>query len=141
MQRYSCIPRSGFARPVQLSIVPFGKGHRLVPTIRAPHSTRSRTAPSSAAVAVKPAPIELDDEQRYKPIAWPLVRRMLRELAPFRRQYILGLSLGLLHVLADLAGPTFVKLIIDFSTLIAPVASVSFNQKLAWLAGIVLLWG
>ena len=90
---------------------------------------------------MKPAPIELDDEQRYKPIEWPLVRRMLRELLPFKRQYILGLSLGLLHVLADLAGPTFVKLIIDFCTLIAPVASVSFNKKLAWLAGIVLLWG
>ncbi len=112
-------------------------------TVRAPQSSRSRSSTAAPAVAalVKPAPIELDDEQRYKPIAWPLVRRMLRELAPFKRQYILGLSVGLIHVLADLTGPTFVKLIIDYCTLIAPVADVSFTKKLAWLGGIVLMWG
>jgi len=43
---------------------------------------------------VKPAPIEDDDEQRYKPIEWPLLKRMLAELKPFKRQYLTGISVG-----------------------------------------------
>ena len=63
---------------------------------------------------VKPAKIsEEGDDERYKPIEWPLVRRLLTLLAPYRQQYLLGLVLGLIHVSCDLAGPTFMKWVIN----------------------------
>jgi hypothetical protein len=54
---------------------------------------------SSLVLAVRPAPIEMDDEQKYRPIEWPLVRRLIRELAPFKREYRWGLALGRVQVL------------------------------------------
>ena len=47
---------------------------------------RAPCPPARAAAALaQPAPIEMDDEQRYRPIDWALVRRLLRELKPFGR--------------------------------------------------------
>jgi ATP-binding cassette subfamily B protein len=66
---------------------------------------------------VKPARIsDESDEERYKPIEWPLVRRLLTVLAPYRKQYLFGLGLGLVHVLCDMSGPTFMKYVINFVT-------------------------
>lgn len=63
---------------------------------------------------VKPAKIsEEGDDERYKPIEWPLVRRLLTLLAPYRKQYLWGLVLGLIHVSCDLAGPSFMKWVIN----------------------------
>src|SRR5438876_10141412 len=77
-----------------------------------------RRAGESAAAAMEagvgPAPLESDDEPRYRPISWPLVRRLLRELASFKKQYVLGISVGLVHVLCDLCGPKFIDAIINF---------------------------
>ena len=53
---------------------------------------------------VKPANIEgMEAEERYKPIEWPLVRRLLGVLAPYRKQYAFGLLLGRLR------GPMWTK--------------------------------
>src|SRR6187551_1476797 len=56
------------------------------------------------------------EEERYKPIEWPLVRRMLGVLAPYRKQYAIGLAFGLVHVLCDMAGPKFMQHTIDYIT-------------------------
>jgi ATP-binding cassette, subfamily B, bacterial len=65
---------------------------------------------------VRPAPLETDDEPRYRPIAWPLVRRLLASLAPYKRMYAAAISMGLCHVTLDMLAPLFVAAIINFAT-------------------------
>ena len=77
---------------------------------------RNRIVGNSIALAVKPAPIENDDEQRYKPIEWNLVKRLLGELKPFKKQYAIGIMIGLVHVSLDLLGPQFIRKIINYCT-------------------------
>jgi ATP-binding cassette subfamily B protein len=73
-------------------------------------------AAAGPAGIVAPPAIEMDDEQRYRPIDFTLARRLIRELRPYRGQYIVAIALGLIHVTADLLGPKFIKHIIDFTT-------------------------
>src|SRR5688500_19303917 len=56
------------------------------------------------------------EEERYKPIEWPLVRRLLGVLAPYKKQYLWGLALGLVHVTCDMLGPQFMKHLINYVT-------------------------
>lgn len=71
-----------------------------------------RKKTTSPAVAV---PLSDDDgeEARYKPLDAKLVRRMLGLLAPHKKQYALGLTLGLVHTLLELQSPRFTQAIID----------------------------
>ncbi|MBC8106241.1 MAG: ABC transporter ATP-binding protein, partial [Anaerolineae bacterium] len=103
---------------------------------------RPVTAMSSAAAAlVQPAPIEMDDEQRYRPIDWVLVRRLLRELSPYRFQYALGVALGLVHVLLDMAGPAFIAHLIDYCTgYIRKTKNVTESQAINHVLLIMLIW-
>jgi ATP-binding cassette subfamily B protein len=103
-------------------------------------SRHAQSAGSAGALAVRPAPIEMDEEQKYRPIEWSLVRRIIRELAPFRNQYIVGISLGLVHVLCELLSPKFIQWIINYATSAALVAGVPFEAKVTKLAGIIGLW-
>ena len=93
---------------------------------------------------VKPANLEgMEEEERYKPIEWPLVRRLLRTLAPFKMQYGLGLALGLVHVTCDLASPRFMQQIIDYGTnFIAGKLPVTPTQRGAinHISLVILLW-
>src|SRR4051812_47067949 len=89
--------------------------------------TRRGTALLAAAAPggiVAPPAIEMDDEQRYRPIDFTLVRRLVRELAPYRFQYVIGIAIGLIHVIADLQGPRFIKHIIDYCTGYATNAAI-----------------
>ena len=56
------------------------------------------------------------DDANYKPIEWPLVRRMLQTLWPHRRTYVVGLSLGMVMVGLDMLSPTFIRWIINYVT-------------------------
>src|SRR5450432_4038787 len=78
--------------------------------------TRRRAAFSVAAgVLVHPAPaVETDDEDRYRPLQWPLVRRLLKSLVPFKKRYITAICLGLVHVFLDMQSPQFIKRISDY---------------------------
>lgn len=61
-------------------------------------------------------PVVADDEEedaRYKPLDAKLLRRMATLLAPYRRQYVIGTLIGLLHVFLDLQSPRFTQAIID----------------------------
>jgi ATP-binding cassette, subfamily B, bacterial len=96
---------------------------------------------SAAAVLVKPAPIEDDDEQRYRPIEWPLVKRMFSWLKPYKKQYIIGLCIGLAHILCEMAGPRFIEWIINYVTAytVGDVVATQ-NQAIRYIFMIIGIW-
>lgn len=57
-----------------------------------------------------------EGEQRYRPIEWPMVRRLLTTLWPYRRHYALGLCLGVVMIVLEMQSPRFMKKIIDYVT-------------------------
>lgn len=92
-------------------------------------------------LAVAPPELENDEEQRYRPIEWSLVRRMLQILRPYRKQYMIGISIGLVHVLCDMAGPRFIQRIIDFCTAYTSHSiTLTQNKAILHLCGIMALW-
>lgn len=62
----------------------------------------------------KQAELEDDFEPDYKPLDWKLVRRQFKWLLPYKKQYILGCSIGLVHVFLEMLGPKFTQYLIDF---------------------------
>ena len=101
--------------------------------------TAAAAAPAMA--LVKPAPIEDDEEQRYRPIEWSLVRRMLSWLGPYRWQYTVGLCVGLVHILCELTGPRFIEWIINYVTAVTTgEIAVAQNQAIRYVFIIVGLW-
>ncbi|MGH7178138.1 MAG: ABC transporter ATP-binding protein, partial [Tepidisphaeraceae bacterium] len=63
--------------------------------------------------------IETDDEQRYRPIEWPLIRRLLSCLAPYRTLYITAMTFGLIHVMLEMLSPQFISAMINYATAFA----------------------
>lgn len=55
-----------------------------------------------------------DEELRYRPIEWPLVRKLLAGLRPYRRLYATGVTLAMIHVFLDLLGPQFFGAIVNY---------------------------
>ncbi|HTW94179.1 MAG TPA: ABC transporter ATP-binding protein [Tepidisphaeraceae bacterium] len=82
-----------------------------------PNARRSVVVAAGADALVQAAPLDNDDEPRYRPIAWPLVKKLLACLAPFKKRYALGLCLGMLNVALDMLAPLFVWWLIDYGTL------------------------
>ena len=56
-----------------------------------------------------------DEEPRYKPIEWPLIRRLFSQLYPHRKTYVLGISMGAVMVLLDLMGPKYIGWFVDIT--------------------------
>ena len=83
-------------------------------------TTTTATTPirREAPRVAKPAPpqIPIDREQDYKPISWPLLRRMLGTLAQYKRSYAIGLTIGLIIVILELQGPRFMQALINYVT-------------------------
>ena len=77
-----------------------------------PTATLFRRRPKPV-VAVKP--VDTDEEARYGKIDRKLIRRMLAALRPFRRMYVVGLTLGLVHIGLEMAGPKFMEHLINFT--------------------------
>src|SRR6478609_1000075 len=71
---------------------------------------KKATKPASAAAQL---PDDEAEAARYKPIDRALVRRLLSLLAPYKWQYALGLSLGLVHVTLEMLSPRYMQEIID----------------------------
>jgi ABC-type multidrug transport system fused ATPase/permease subunit len=100
-----------------------------------------RPAAASAVVLPSPAPIEGDDESRYKPIEWSLVRRLLAQLKPYRRTYTIAIVLGLIHVLLDMLTPTIVKWIVNLCTAYEGGQLALARSEAVWrLVGIIAFW-
>ncbi len=57
-----------------------------------------------------------DEEVHYRPIEWPLIRRLLELLYPFRRQYALGLSMGVLMVILEMMSPQYMRHLVNYVT-------------------------
>src|SRR5687768_6355522 len=49
------------------------------------------------------------EEQRYKPVEWPIVRRVIQNLMPYRRMYLGGLLLGMVMLILEMQSPRFMQ--------------------------------
>src|SRR6185295_18874072 len=74
-------------------------------------------------------------------IEWSMVRRLLSTLAPYKKQYIIGLVVGLIHLSCDMTGPRFIKHIIDFvkNQHRVSLAPASWGP-IQYLTGIMVVW-
>lgn len=86
---------------------------------------RRRPDPRKLAEKAQPLTETNDGEERYKPIEWPLIKRCLGLLRPYRSRYVLGISVCMVHVLLEMAGPKFIGHLIDFCGAAAGVAAES----------------
>ena len=110
-----------------------------------PARFRRRTAGAAAAAAattIPLPPLQEDDEPRYKPIEWSLVRRMLCALAPYRKQYALATGCGLAHMLLDMQSPRFIGHIANYVTAYvgSSLPGVTESAAVRHLLLVVLLW-
>lgn len=84
---------------------------------------------------------ETEEEARYKPIEFSLMRRLLGELRPYKKLYVFAISIGLVHVLLDMLSPMFVGRIIDLcSNFVGGKLGLSKTQAILWLTGIIVAW-
>jgi ATP-binding cassette, subfamily B, bacterial len=99
-----------------------------------------------------------EEEARYRPIDWPLIKRLFSQLAPYKRRYALGIFLGLIMVTLEMQAPRFIGWIINVATgyaagalsraAAAPNAAVSTllgpavteGDAIRRIVGIILLW-
>jgi ATP-binding cassette subfamily B protein len=104
-------------------------------------STRPRHKGTLADALAIPA-LEIDDEPRYRPIEWSLVRRMLGALAPYKWLYTVAISVGLCHILLEMLGPTYISLIINYATdyIKNQLPGVSARAAKWHITGIIALW-
>lgn len=75
---------------------------------------RNKPDPRKLAALAQPLAEDKDKEEPYKPIEWPLMKRCLGLLTPYRNRYILGIAVCTVHVLLEMAGPKFIGHLIDF---------------------------
>jgi len=103
--------------------------------------TSSRKTRQSAP-AVPIVQVESEDEDKYRPIQWPLVRRLMGSLAPFKKLYLVAISLGLCQVLLDMQSPEFLQRIIDYGALYAQKAlpGVTMNAASWHIVHIIAAW-
>src|SRR5436309_8050726 len=99
-------------------------------------------ASAAAAIPVRIPPVEKEEEERYKPIELPLVKRMLKELRPYKKQYATGISIGLIYVLLDMLGPKFIQGIIDYCVAFTTggLPGVSAHRAMWHVVGIIGFW-
>src|SRR5438874_4913881 len=96
--------------------------------------------------AYRPAPeyardLAGDEEARYHPIEWPLVRRLLSYLKPYKKQYGLGIIFGIAMVCLEMLSPRFIGAIVDYTTAYAGKhLDVSQSAAVMHVFSIVLLW-
>jgi ATP-binding cassette subfamily B protein len=83
-----------------------------------------------------------DDEQRYKPIEWPLIKRVLRDLLPYKGLYGAGLGLGVVMLILDMQSPRFMQFVIDHVSAYASGRLPGMSERSAcWkVVKIVAIW-
>lgn len=94
----------------------------------------------------KPSPLELlteEGESRYKPIDAKLIRRLAAYLKPYRRQYAIGIALGMVMIVLEMQSPRFMGAIINWTTnyVAGRLTPMPTESAAMWhVALIVLLW-
>jgi len=58
-------------------------------------------------------PNAADDEEPYKELEWPLIRKILARMKPYRRQYGIALFLNMVFTMLEMLGPMFIRQLID----------------------------
>jgi len=82
-----------------------------------------------------------DEEPAYKPLDWKLARRLTTWLKPYWKSYVIGLIIGLVHVQLEMLGPTFIRWIVDYTTLAAGKNStIPTNTAIRHVGLLVALW-
>ena len=89
--------------------------------------------------------VETDDdsETKYKPIEWPLVRRLLTVLAPYKYRYALGVGLGVVMIVLQMTGPKFFEYTINYITDYSSgrlAARPNESQAIHHILLIVIVW-
>ena len=54
-----------------------------------------------------------EGEPDYKPLEWPVVKKILHQMAPYRWQYAVALCVNLAGTLLDMLGPLYIKRLVD----------------------------
>src|SRR5688572_17981837 len=103
---------------------------------------RKDAAGAAAVVSAAPDIAVEDDEQRYKPIEWPLVKRVLANLAPYKGLYAVAAGLGVVMLLLDMQAPRFMQYVIDHVSAYAGGKLPGVDQRSACMTvlWIVLIW-
>jgi ATP-binding cassette subfamily B protein len=81
-----------------------------------------------------------DEEVHYRPIEWPLIKRLLQLIYPFRKQYALGLSLGVLMVVLEMMSPQYMRHIVNYVTDYSTAKSVTESKAVGHVSFVVLAW-
>jgi ATP-binding cassette subfamily B protein len=85
-----------------------------------------------------------DEEPRYKPLEWPLVRRLLSLWVPYKGHYALGLVLGAVMTVLEMMGPTFIGWIVniagEFATNPRQLGQGVARQAIWFVVFVVLTW-
>ena len=84
-----------------------------------------------------------EDDANYKPIEWPLVKRVLQLLLPHRRTYGVGLCLGFVMISLDMLSPRFIQAVINYvdGDTKGEHPGVPQNSAIAHVALILGCWG
>ena len=78
-------------------------------------SRAERKARAAALVASLSRTAE-EDEPRYRPIDWALIRRLLVFLRPYRWRYAVGIALGVVMIILEMLSPLFMGAIVNWAT-------------------------
>ena len=83
-----------------------------------------------------------DEEARYHPIEWPLVRRLLGYLKPYKKANGIGIIFGVAMVSLEMLSPRFIGAIVDYTTAYAggKLANITQSAAIWHVILIVLLW-
>jgi len=101
---------------------------------------RKKDATKAAAAAAAELESE-DEEQKYKPIEWPLMKRVALDLWPYRWKYALGLTLGVVMLVLEMQGPRFMQQVIDRVTAFSGGGVRVTPERAGWdVVWIVVYW-
>ena len=54
-----------------------------------------------------------EDEPMFQPLRWPVMKKALAWMAPYRKQYLIGTLVGLAVTLLDMLGPMYIRHLLD----------------------------
>ena len=105
-------------------------------------TSRYRRKPTVAAAPPAPLPpLDTDDEPRYKPIEWGLVKRMIGMLGAHRATYAAAIGVGLVHMLLDMQSPRFIEHITNYVTAFqGGRLAVTPSQAVTYVLLVMAVW-
>ena len=78
------------------------------------------------------SPNDPEDEESYKPLEWPLVRKILHWMAPYKGPYAFALFLNVFFTVLEMLGPMFMRQLIDHDI---PGHPHFLTNAFQWVAG------